>query len=383
MQLDPILLPLVGTLLTALVMGVLLQRIRQPFAIGCLLAGVAVGPDGLALLSDAVAVGRVGSFGVVLLLFFVGMESASGPRVGSWKVPLIGTALQVLGSVLCVAAVGVFLDWPLTRILLLGFVISLSCTAVVLRLLAASGDLQSEVGRDVVSILIAQDIAVVPMLLVIGFLSGGRVGPAEIGLQVAGGIGILALVVWIMRSDEVNLPGIGEGSDQKEVRVIAALGLCLGLALLTGLVGLSTGLGAFVGGMLVAKARETHWVSESLRPFEVLFLGVFFVSVGMLLDLDFLREHLGLVLLLVALVLLTNTFLNAAIMRVLGDSWRDGLYAGALLAQAGEFSYVLAAVGLKSGLITSFGYQMTLSVITLSMAASGIWVAAARRLLRR
>jgi CPA2 family monovalent cation:H+ antiporter-2 len=135
-----------------------------------------------------------------------------------------------------------------------------------------------------------------------------------------------------------------------------------------------------VAGIVAGAARETEWVHEVLYPFQVLFLAVFFVSVGMMLDLPFIWDRLPLIATLLAAVLLTNTAINAVIFRVLGCTWQSSLYGGALLSQIGEFSFVLAAVGVQVGLIERFSYQVTVAVIALSLLVSPAWVGAARRL---
>jgi len=158
------------------------------------------------------------------------------------------------------------------------------------------------------------------------------------------------------------------------MQIFAALAICFGLALLTGLLQLSTALGAFTAGMLVSAAKETQWVHQRLEPFRVVFVALFFVSVGLLVDIKFLTEQWVLISLLVVLVLITNTFINAFILKALGVNTRDSVYAGALLAQIGEFSFVLAAVGIQAKIITDFGYQLVIEVISISLLFSPVWI---------
>jgi CPA2 family monovalent cation:H+ antiporter-2 len=138
--------------------------------------------------------------------------------------------------------------------------------------------------------------------------------------------------------------------------------------------GLSVALGAFVGGVVVGAARETEWIHEALYPFQVLLLAVFFVSIGMLIDPKFLWDNLPLLVALLLIVLVTNTFLNGLILRLLGRTLQNSLRGGALLAQIGEFSFVLAAVGRQAGLIEDFAYQTTVAVIALTLVVSPTWI---------
>ena len=135
--------------------------------------------------------------------------------------------------------------------------------------------------------------------------------------------------------------------------------------------------------MLIGTARETQWVHSSLEPFRVIFVALFFVSVGMLVDINFIKLHWQTIVLLVLAVVITNTVINAITIRFLGDSWPDSLYSGALLSQIGEFSFVLAAVGLQSKLITNYAYQMTVAIIVLSLILSPAWIRLAKRVLYR
>lgn len=370
---------LVGSVAGILLLGLLLRALKQPHVVAYLIAGVVLGPDGFALMTDQVTISRLGEVGVILLLFFVGMEISLPDLLARWKVPVIGTMLQVGVSVGCVALLGASQDWPWERIVLIGFVISLSSTAVVIKILQARGDLERPVGRDVIGILLIQDLAIVPMLICIGLMGGVSPGGGALVLQIAGGLGVLGVLAYLVRRSEVNLPLSKWLDGDMELQVFAGGFVCFGLALVTGLVGLSAALGAFVGGIIVGAAKENTWVHESLFPFHVLLLALFFVSVGMLIRLEFLWAHGGMILVLVAAAVVTNTVVNMLILRVLGRTWRNSFYGGAILSQIGEFSFVLAAVGEQTGLIGEFGYQLTIAVIALTMLFSPAWIAIAGR----
>jgi CPA2 family monovalent cation:H+ antiporter-2 len=373
---------LVGAALAMLLITVVMRRLRQPHVIAYLLGGLLLGPAGLGIFRDEHLLARVGGLGVILLLFFVGLE-VSLPRLArNWRVACIGTFLQIACSVGCVWGLGAWLDWELPRIVLLGFAISLSSTAVVVSLLRARGTLDSEQGHDALTVLLAQDIALVPMMIGLEFLAGRSPEGSELAKEVLGGVLILGLLVWAGRRGSVPMPWRSLLQKDHELQVFAAFILCFGLALVTGLLGLSSALGAFVAGMLVGMTRETEWIHRSLEPFRVVTVAIFFISIGMLVDLEFLVRQWSMVTLLVAMVLLTNTLINAGILRVLGRSWRSSIYVGAILAQIGEFSFLLAAVGRESAIITEVAYQATLAVIIVTMALSPAWIGAFGRLTR-
>jgi CPA2 family monovalent cation:H+ antiporter-2 len=368
MHLDPIMPYLVGAALTIVLVGLLLRHLRQPHVVAYLLTGIALGPHGFALITEESTLSHLGSLGVVLLLFFVGMEVSPKRLIDNWKVALIGTLLQILLSVAAVWIIGQFAAWPLARTLLIGFVISLSSTAVVLKILQERGELESDTGQDVLGILLVQDLAVIPMLLILGTFSGEGSSVIQIVLQAAGTILFIGLISLIVTRDSIHLPLGKLLGDDHEMQVFAAL---------------STALGAFVGGMLISAARETSWVHHNVEPFRVVFVALFFVSIGMLVDLRFFAQHWQQVMLLLAAVLLINTFINAAILRLLGEAWKDSLYAGALLSQIGEFSFVLAAIGMQGNIISQYGYQLTIVTIALSLLISPAWIELNKRLLHR
>lgn len=374
MYLDPVMPYLVGAILFVLLIAIFLRYIHQPYVIGYLILGVAFGPHGIALVEDEAMLTRLGAIGVVLLLFFIGMEVSPRKLIENWKVAVLGTLLQVAISVGCVWPLGLYLEWPIERTVLMGFVISLSSTAVVLKLLQDWKEFDSKVGQNVLVILLAQDLAVIPMLMLLSSMGDGQAQISNIWLQLIGSAVIAGIVIYIATKDSIHLPLSKLLRNDHEIQVFAALAICLGLSFLTGLAGLSTALGAFVAGMIIGAAKETQWVHNSLESFRVIFVALFFVSIGLLVNLSFIAEHIFQIMALVVLVIATNTFINGAILKTLGENWRDSIYAGAMLSQLGEFSFVLAAVGIQASIISEYGYQMTVAVISISLLVSPPWI---------
>jgi len=383
MHLASLIPPLVGVIFIILLLGMALRRFRQPQLVGYIVTGVLIGPHGFGLVTDIGLVENLGALGVNLLLFFIGMEISPRQLVVGWRIALFGTLLQILLSVGCTWLLGLWLDWPLARIVLMGFVISLSSTTVVLKLLDDRGELTSRAGRHVLLILLAQDLAVVPMLIALSFLGEQQPDRQLLITQIVGGIAVLAFSSWLVTRDTLRLPLVHHLREDKELQVFAALSICFGLAFVTGSLGLSAALGAFIGGIIVGTARETEWVHHALNPLRVVFVAIFFVSVGMLVDVAFVLQYLNLIAVLLLGVLITNTFINAVILKLLGDSWGNSLYSGAMLSQIGEFSFVLAAVGIQSGIVTQHAYQLTIAVIAASLLFSPAWIGTCRIALGR
>ncbi len=375
MFLDPIIPALCATAFVVLAIAVVLRRLNQPHVVAYILAGVLVGPGVLGIVGDLEPMSRLGSIGVVLLLFFVGMEVHVPSLIKGWRIAVVGTLLQVALSVGVVWLLGLALGWSLSRSVLLGFVIVHSSTAVVLKLLRDRGEADTEVGRNVLGVTLVQDLALVPMLIVLSLLAGERPSAGQIAIQCAGAVLIVALVAWVVTKQRFPLPLRSIAGTDGESRLIVALLACFGLAWATGAMGLSAALGAFAAGLVLTYSSDGDWVRERLASLRDLLVAVFFVSVGMMIDVTFLVEHWATVAFLVGAVFVANTAINAGVVRLLGMGWRDSLYCGALLAQIGELSFLLAALGLQIGAIGGFGYQATVATIAITLTLSPMWIA--------
>lgn len=374
MHLDPAMLSIVGTVLVILLVGIVTRIIQQPHVIAYLLAGIVLGPFVLGVIDDQDLLNRIGGIGVIVLLFFIGMEISPKTLLANWKVSVVGTLLQIIISVTVMYAVGKYLGWPLHRAIFFGFVISLSSTAVLLSLLQEKGLLNHQLGQDILGVLLVQDIAVIPMLIILGQLGGSEAHLDTIVKQVIGGAVLIGVFIWLVVAKKVHLPFGKRLRTDHELQVFLALGLCFGVALVTGLLELSAALGAFVAGMVIGVAKETAWVHHRLDALRVILVAMFFVSIGMLVDLDYLQQNYQRIFGIVLAVFVLNTVINALVLRVVGRDWRHSWYAGAMLAQIGEFAFVIAAVGWQSNIIAAGSYQLVVAVIALSLLFSPFWV---------
>jgi CPA2 family monovalent cation:H+ antiporter-2 len=381
MHIDPALPVIVGTVLVILVLGLAARSVGQPQIVGYLIAGLLIGPHGLRVLEDPAMIGRIGGVGLILLLFFIGMEASPTSLLSRWRLAIFGVVLQVAATIGVVWILGSQLGWTMAQIVLFGFVISLSSTAVVLKLLRDWNELETQTGQNVLVVLLAQDLALVPMIIVTNLMTGERPHGSEILAQLAGAVVLIGIAAWVFTRERVRLPFAERLRADHELQVFSALLLCFGLALISGVLGVSTALGAFVAGLVVSSARETDWVQGSLEPFRVVFVAVFFVSVGMLIDLDYVRDNLVLLASLVGAVVLLNTLLNTAILRLLGSPWRRAAYAGALLSQIGEFSFILAALAHTANVLADEDYQMIVALIAISLLISPAWIGICKSLL--
>ena len=365
-----------------LLIGLVLKRLKQPYILAYILCGILLGPHGMEIVTDYEVTERLGEIGLIILMFFIGMEISLPDFVRKWRIALLGTGMQILFSLLAVLVLGFFMGWAANRIVLLGFIISISSSAVVIKLVEESGRKAELISRNVISILLTQDILIVPMMVILALMGGEAIDVGEISLQAAGGLLVVASMIYLLWKKEIRLPFAEMLENDHELQVFASLIVCFGFALLTSLFGLSPSLGALVSGMFINASPSSRWLHESLHSFRIVLVSVFFVSIGMLINLDFLMQHWVPISLLVLLVYGSNHGINTLSLRFLGNDWRESIFGGALLAQIGEFSFVFASIGNSSNILSSFEYQATIIVIAITIFISPFWVLFTRKLVR-
>lgn len=356
-------------------------RLKMPALIGFFLTGILAGPHGLGLVQAVHEVEIMAEIGVVLLLFTIGIEFSFNRLLQIKKSVLLGGSLQVLltGGVFFLAAQ--YFGFSTGPSVFLGFLLSLSSTAIVLKLLQEKAAIESPHGRTTLAILIFQDIVVVPMMLLVPILGGGQGNPVweTIGMLLKGA-GVILFVFLAAKWVVPTLLFFIVGTQSRELFMFGVLGICLGVAWLTSSVGLSLSLGAFLAGLIISESEYNHQALGNILPFKDIFSGFFFVSIGMLLDIRFMLAHLWVVLLLVGIVLLLKTLLAALAAGSLGFPLRTLLMVGLGLSQIGEFSFVLAKMGSSFGLLTGENYQFFLAVSILTMGMTPFLIAVSPRL---
>jgi CPA2 family monovalent cation:H+ antiporter-2 len=365
----------------ALAMGVLFSRIRQPVVVGYIVAGVVLGPSALQVIENRESVGLVAEMGVLMLLFLIGMELSLRNFRRIWRMALTVMALQLTLGVGVAWVLGAVLEWRLELTLIVGFGLSLSSTAVAIKILDDIGQLRTDVGRTAVGVLIAQDLAVVPMLIIVSEMGEGGNGVTGAILPVAIAIAILVGIVFLLsRAKREHLPFSYWFSDHADLAAMTGLALCFIGSAISGLIGLSPAYGAFVAGLVVGNTTERSKMIAAVQPVQSVLLMVFFLSVGLLLDLNFILDNWHAVLVMLLAVTLTKTIANIGILRMLGEPWPRAWLAGTVLGQVGEFSFVLVAAGLAAGVIDTYGGNLMTSVIVLSLASSSLVLFTARRM---
>lgn len=366
--------------LTALVCGMIFAHFRQPALVGYLLAGVLLGPTGFEVVQSKGMIASFAELGVLLLLFVIGMELSVRTLSYTWRIALPAVLMQTGGSLLVIFALAGLLDISTGTAILLGFVIALSSTAVAVKMLEEIGALRTRVGRITIAVLIAQDLAFLPMLLVVDNLGTGGFGWSG-GAQIALSILLLfGLVRVLLKRGKRHLPFFRIITAHADLSPLAGLVYCFGAGAIMGLLGLSPAYGAFLAGLAIGNSADREPMLAVVRPIQSVMLMVFFLSIGLLLDLGFMWDNIGIVLLLFLVVTLFKTALNIAILRVLRESWSRAFLAGVMMSQLGEFSFLLAAAGLAVAAISPEESKLIISVTVLSLALSPFWLSTARRL---
>jgi len=368
--------------LAALACGMVMQRLRQPPVLGYILAGAILGPAGLGFTENREFIQLLAELGVLMLLFLIGMELSLRAVREVWRLALAVTALQIAAGLAAMAALGLALGWPLPLTLLLGFVVAVSSTAVAIKMLEELGELRSRTGQITIAILVVQDLAVVPMMLIVSsFGGGGGATGVEVSIKVALSVGFLALLVfYLLRRERLRLPFARVVGRNQDLIPLAGLAFCFGAAAVSGLLGLSAAYGAFLAGLVIGNSTSRRVMIHHTGPIQAVLLMVFFLSIGLLLDFAYIWNNLGTVVLIVLFVAVIKTALNVVFIRVMGQPWPRAFLSGALLAQLGEFSFVLAALGLSAGAIDDASHRLIVAVTVLSLLASPFWLATARRL---
>ena len=376
-----------GDLLIVFALGGLvvyaLRAIDLPPIAGLLVAGAAIGPHGFSLVEDVGRVEVLAEIGVVLLLFTIGLEFSLGQLLKMWRMLLFGGGGQVISCIVLVAIVNTWLGAGIGKAWFFGFLAALSSTAIVLRLLGDRAQLGSPVGRIALGVLLFQDLCIVPLMLITPLLAGRGSGPLDLAVTLLGALVVVVSVVLFARWLVPPLLVRVVRTRSRELFLTFILVLCLGTAYLTSLAGLSLALGAFLAGLAVSESEYSHQALAEAIPFRDAFGSLFFVSIGMLMDVRFVAAHLPFVALVLAALVLVKTVTAALPLLVLGYPLHLSLHAGLCLAQVGEFAFVLSRSGVKLGLIDADENQVFLAASVLSMLSTPLLLNLGAKLSRR
>ncbi|GAB5538276.1 MAG: monovalent cation:proton antiporter family protein [Salibacteraceae bacterium] len=372
----PLLPDIVIILGLAVVINLLFQRIKIPTILGFLLTGIVAGPNGLNLISATHEVELLAEIGIIFLLFVIGIEFSIKSLISIRNTVIWGGLIQVVGTIGVTYLVGRWVGLPMEQAVFLGFLFSLSSTAIVLKMLQERGEITAPHGRVSIAILIFQDIIVVPMMLLTPILGGASddIGNTLLlmGVKV---VGVVVLVILLARYIVPVLLKAVVRTKSRELFLLTVVVLCFATAWLTSSAGLSLALGAFFAGLIISESDYSHQATANILPFREIFISFFFVSVGMLLDFSFFIDHIVYIHLIAIGVLIAKMAIIALAALILGYPPRTIILSALSLFQVGEFAFLLATTGMPYDLLPERVYQYFLAVSIITMGATPFIIA--------
>ncbi|WP_374428338.1 monovalent cation:proton antiporter-2 (CPA2) family protein [Tabrizicola sp.] len=367
----------VVTLLGAAVVAVpVFKRIGLGSVLGYLAAGLVIGPFGLGLFSGPMAILHVAELGVVMFLFIIGLEMEPS-KLWAMRRDIFGLGLlQVALCIGLLGLVGLALGYPYAGSLIAGAGFTLTSTAIVMQMLQERGDISAPKGQRIVSILLLEDLAIVPLLALVAFLApgGGEVTLLERAQGV--GIGLMAIAALVVAGIYLLNPmfRLLAASRAREVMTAAALLVVLGSALWMQLGGLSAAMGAFLAGVLLSESSFRHQLETDVEPFRGILLGLFFLAVGMALDLSVIAENWQLVAVSVVSLMVLKSLIIYVVARINKASHAEALERTVLMAQGGEFAFVLYSAALAVGLLSTTDAAILNAIVIVSMVLTPLMV---------
>jgi len=366
----------------ALFVGMVFNRIRVPPLVAFILTGAIVGPYGFSIIRGQDQVANLAELGIILLLFTIGLEFSFKDLWKIRAIAIVGGALQVALSFAFFCGFALLIGLAANQAILMGFLFSLSSTAIVLKILHQRGEMDSPHGSIALGILLFQDLMAIPMIMAIPFLASIPEldptpllsGDALIRLVITDLLIVLILIAlakWVIPR---VMHEIAKTRNQ-ELFLLVVILTCFGVAWMVSFTGMSFAIGALLAGLIISGSEYSHQATSIILPFRDIFTSFFFISVGMLVDVRFLAEHFWFVLFLIAIAIFAKAMLATAAPLALGYPLRTAVMTGLALAQVGEFSFIIAQSGFDSGILPSEIYQMFLIVALLTMAATPFVIA--------
>jgi CPA2 family monovalent cation:H+ antiporter-2 len=360
------------------------NKIKVPSIIGFLITGIIIGPFGLRLIDDTAGIQFMAEIGVAFLLFTIGIEIQLSRFLKNLSEIILTGGLQILCTFLVGVAVGLAMQLSVGQSIFIGFILTHSSSALILKILKDRSDESSPQGKISIGVILFQDMMVVPMMLLIPFLAGGS-GP-DILMIIWKLIKSILIIVVLLAVARYLIPLVLENlvtMNMRDVLVITSVVIAMGIAWITESLGLSLAIGAFLAGLALSDTDFSHQIISDINPFRDVFLSVFFVSLGMIFNLDFLRENTGYILLASVIIIGIKAVIVFSLVSLLKYPLRIALLSGVMLAQIGEFSFVLASQGLHEKIISGFIYQGFIGASVLTFIATPMLVSLTYYLLAR
>ena len=360
--------------LLILLLIVLLKKLNQPYLIAYVFTGIVLGPYGTGIFSEPENISALGEVGILLLMFFLGIEiNIPGNKsllLKSFTAQSVRTLLSIIFSIF----IGKWLEWNTGYIFLLAITFIFNSTAVVSEFLRKNQQLSTPIGKTVLNILLLQDIMLAPGLTFLQFMNKEEYNITKLLLSLIGCVLIFFLLRAIRNENLVQLKFFREIETDHELQVFTAVAICFGFAMITSFAGLTPAIGSFVAGAYIGRTNVFRWLENVLLPFKIFFVSLFFLSVGLMVDVHYIGEHYAIIITLTFSVLLINGLLSVIVFRLMKFSWRDSMYAGTLLSQTGEFGLLACSLAHQLNIIDYNFFKSALAVISLSLLLSSVWM---------
>ncbi len=365
-------------------LGLVLMRLQLPAMMGYIVAGVGLGPAGLGVVNNSEQINLLAEMGVLMLLFIAGV-TLSAPTFRRVLRPSSLTALgQLVGALALSFGIGALAGWSTPTAVTFGFIIALSSTAAAFSMLDELGGRNTLFGKVTTGVMIAQDILVVPMLIIVEGFGRERFDVPGLLIRIAAAMLGLALVLAAFhRGQTARVPELERVIGRTDLVALAALALCFGAAGVSGVLGLSPAYGAFLIGLVVGNTTMRNEAMRAVGPIQSLLLVVFFLSIGLLIDGRYILDNLLLVSGASIGIVMFKTALNIVLLRLNGLDRNEAIEAGLAQAQIGEFSFILASAALASGVFSRDAFNLAIAVTAASLVISPLWAVIARAVHRR
>ena len=361
--------------------GLGMTRLRLPAAAGFILVGAGLGPSGAGLLDTSTSINTLAELGVLMLLFIIGMEMRLAQFAKSLPLALGITAATCAVIPASVALFTLAVGGEVLGGLVIGFMLSISSTAVAMKMMQEAEERDTHAGHMAVAILVAQDLAVVPLLLITTALGTPLTSAAllTVGGKLALAFLVLAVFIHVLNKiKSFRFPASEYLLKNFDIGTLGVLGICFASAAMSGLLGLSPALGAFLGGLAVGHSTLRRGALTMAQPVQSILLFVFFLSVGLLIDLDYLLQQIWVIGVALAVVTGGRTLLTLILLMLAGEKFEDAFSTALILSPVGEFSFIIASAGLSVGALSAEGYKLAIAVIALSLLVSPLFFLGAR-----
>jgi CPA2 family monovalent cation:H+ antiporter-2 len=364
--------------LVILLLLFILRRFHQPYLIAYIIAGIILGPHVTGIFSSTGNIISLGEIGILLLMFFLGIEINIPDKRNYLRIPLIAQAIKTILCMLVSVLIGKWLHWSVGNIVLLTILFVFNSTAVVSEFLRKNRELQTFTGRIVLNMLLLQDVMIGPVLTFFQFWGNHKPDPFKIFAALTACLLIFLLLRAIRNRGLLQAAFVKEMQYDHELQVFAGAFICLGFALLASAAGLTPAMGSFVAGIYIGRSNVFQWLENVLHPFKIFFVALFFMSIGLSLEMAYITSNYKHIIVLAFLVLVINSLLSAIVFKIIGISWSQSIYVGALLSQTGELGILACSLAHELNIVDDNFFKDALAITGLSLLCSTIWMAILR-----